>query len=83
MGWILDALARCMTPEDDAMARRPRIEVFPHGDGQFGFRLVAANGEIQGGGEGYKTRGNARRGARAAKRNWQAAEIVDVQERRR
>lgn len=61
----------------------PVIEVFPYGKGQFGFRLVGGNGEIQAGGEGYTRRANARRGAQAAQRNWVRARIVDVEEPRK
>lgn len=56
---------------------KARFEIFKHSNGAFGFRLVAPNGEIQGGGEGYTRREDAHRGAEDLKRNAAEAEIVD------
>lgn len=42
----------------------PRIEVFRHGDGQWGFRVRARNGQISAQSEGYGSKTKAIRGAR-------------------
>lgn len=46
--------------------RTPRFEVFPRADEDFGWRLVAANGLIVAGGEGFTRRADAHRGVRDA-----------------
>jgi uncharacterized protein YegP (UPF0339 family) len=43
-------------------------ETFEHADGQFGFRLFAANGEQVGQSEGYTSQSGAERGAMAHSR---------------
>ena len=49
--------------------RKPAIEIWKNMGHEWQFRLRAANGEIQGGGEGYKRRSGAIRGALAFQRN--------------
>lgn len=55
--------------------REPAIQVWKNAGGEWQFRLRAANGEIQGGGEGYRHRSGAIRGAEAFQRNCALATI--------
>lgn len=43
------------------------VEVFKNEKGEFAFRAKAPNGEIVGGGEGYTTKANCRKGIKALK----------------
>jgi uncharacterized protein len=60
-----------------ATIRPARIEVFQHANKEWGFRLIAGNGETVADGEGYTKRQDAIRGARDFKRLVAGAEIVD------
>lgn len=55
--------------------REPTIQIWKNMGHEWQFRLRAANGEIQGGGEGYKRRSGAIRGALAFQRNCALATI--------
>lgn len=61
--------------------KMPKIEVFEGTCTQgrhFFWRLVGANGECQCISQAYPTRWNARRGAKAARRNARFARLVDL-----
>jgi uncharacterized protein YegP (UPF0339 family) len=56
----------------------PRFEIYPRQDGEWGWSLVAGNGETQASGEGYTSRQGATRGARTVARNAARAKVVLV-----
>jgi uncharacterized protein YegP (UPF0339 family) len=49
------------------MAGNPHFELYERDDGQWGFRLKAANGEILAGSEGYSSKQAAQDGIEATK----------------
>ena len=51
------------------MKRKPRLEFYLNRKGEWAFRLVGANGQIQAQGEGYKTRAGVLRGIAAFRRS--------------
>lgn len=55
--------------------RLPKLEVF-EAKSDWRWRLRGANGEIQCQSEGYTTEGNAKRGAKAARRNMLIARVL-------
>jgi uncharacterized protein len=64
--------------EDDMGTIRPaRIEIFQHQNGDWGFRLVAGNGETVVSGEGYTRKQDAVRGVREFKRMVAGADVVE------
>ena len=48
--------------------KTPKIEVYQNAAGEWAWRLVGRNGEVQASGEGYTRRGDALRGVAAFKR---------------
>lgn len=56
--------------------RTPKIHYWQSEDGLWRFALVAANGEPQAGGQGYKTLNGLMSGIEAARRNWLRADII-------
>lgn len=62
--------------------RIPKFEIVDTVDGEFGFHLRGANGEIQAPSEGYGSRSKARRAIDQLRRNAAKAEIVDVTKRK-
>lgn len=63
-----------------AKKRGPKYEVHAGADGQFYWRLRAANGEIVASSEGYTTEASARRAATELARIAQATEAPDPKE---
>ncbi|RZJ08026.1 MAG: DUF1508 domain-containing protein [Rubrivivax sp.] len=54
----------------------PKFEIYQNAGGEWAWRLKAANGEIVGAGEGYKTRRGATSGVEAARRAASRAKVV-------
>lgn len=59
--------------------RAPRFEVYRNAGGEWAWRLKGANGEVVASGEGYTTRGAARRAVRAIIRCAAVATMEDLQ----
>lgn len=55
-----------------------KFEVYESSNGQYRFRLKAANGEIVAAGEAYSTKAGAHAGCEAVKRAAAAADVEDV-----
>jgi hypothetical protein len=56
----------------------PKFEMYEDAAGEYRFRLKAANGEVIGVSEGYKTMTGCRGGIDSVKRNAVTAEIEDL-----
>ena len=55
-----------------------KFELYKDAKGEFRWRLVASNGQaIANGGEGYKSKENAKAGIESVKKNAPTAEIVE------
>lgn len=56
---------------------KPYFRIFSGEDGQWYFTLVAANGEVVAGGEGYTTKQSAKDGVEAVRRAAAEAEVKE------
>ncbi len=64
------------TVENAVEAKNPKFELYTDKAGEYRFRLKAANGQIIGVSEGYKTKDSAENGIQSVKQNAPDAEIV-------
>lgn len=56
-----------------------RFELYQGKNGEYRFRLKAANGQIIATGQGYKSKSSCLNGIESVKNNAPAAEVVDVE----
>ena len=57
-----------------------KFEVYQSKNGEFRFRLKAANGQIIAHGQGYTTKAACMNGIESIKKNAASADVVEVQE---
>lgn len=55
-----------------------KFEIYQSSNGEYRFRLKAANGEIIASSEGYSSKASAKNGIESVKTNAATAEVVDL-----
>jgi uncharacterized protein YegP (UPF0339 family) len=60
------------------MSMPAKFEIYQGKDGDYRFRLKAANGQVIASGQGYKSKSACVKGIESIKKNASAAKLVDV-----